>query len=302
MGAVRAVAPGWAGGPVTDTLCVVHGDDKPTAATTGYLCAGHHTRLAQTLVELGDEYRALDATPSMQIRAGRGGGLKSTRTPANLDAIVATDPRRGQVDYTDPWALDETASVLGTLHSWARLVRYEMGLQAPERVTVTTERGLLATHLDWVSAAPFVDDLYADLVQLLAQLRNTNHTAPDKAAGRCYLPADDSTCTGNIRRQENTYQHPGITVTVPDGPAYCDTCGTTWTGEDLAALAAEIERQNEWDARPRTTDGRAMWTAQEIAEHIGKTVNAVKIAATRRGLTGNRGYFDPDDFRQKVTA
>jgi hypothetical protein len=276
--------------------------EQPREAARGLLCMGHYSKLAQTLVDLGTEYDALSAVPSMQVRSGRGGSLSSTRSPAVLDAIVASDPRRGQVDYSDPWALDETASVLGTLHSWARVVRYEMGLTAPRPIDVATERSLLQNQLEWISAAPFIDDLYADLVQLLAQLRNTNHTAPERSAGRCYLPNDDGTCTGNIRRQENTYQHPGITVTVPDGPAYCDTCGTTWTGEDLALLAAEIERQNEWDARPRTTDGRAMWTAQEIAQHIGKTTNAVKIQATRRGLTGNGGYFDPDDFRQKVTA
>lgn len=98
----------------------------------GLICRGHLERLGGILWDIEDQAAALSSVPSMAVRSGRSGSLASHRSPAVLDAIVATDPRRGQLRWGSPdfddAGLDDTASVLETLHSWARMVREERGM------------------------------------------------------------------------------------------------------------------------------------------------------------------------------
>src|SRR5690349_8075404 len=127
--------------------CVICGGDREH----GYLCASCYSRLSSMLREIEDEAAILSAVPSMAIRTGAGGGsLASHRSPAVIDALVALDPRRGTgrigYDDADPWGIDNTASVLETLHSRARTVREDLGYQTPARVTVASERELLGTE------------------------------------------------------------------------------------------------------------------------------------------------------------
>lgn len=96
------------------------------------VCEGHYRRLGQMLADLEDEAAILSAAPSMQQRYDSGGSsLASERSPARLDVLVHTDPRRGtgrsETD-DDAHAAGNTLSILGVLHSWARLVREERGL------------------------------------------------------------------------------------------------------------------------------------------------------------------------------
>lgn len=264
--------------------CVI--GSKPHMADSGYLCSGHAQKLADTLRELEDEYALLSAVPSMMIRSGRGGSLASHRSPAVLDVLVATDRRRGTghigSDAEDPWGLDDTASVLDVLHSWARVVREERGLAAPQQVTVSGERDLLTRHLPWVAGQAWVDDAYGELRALLGQLKATNGTAEVKPTARCHLPAADGSCGGDIR--------------VDDGYAYCGKCGETWTNEQACVLLEQIHALS----RPLTDDGRAMMTVAELVVRFGGNANSVRVRLSRAGIRGVDGYYDTAAFEGVV--
>jgi hypothetical protein len=264
-------------------MCVI--GTSPHRADEGYLCLRHLQRFADVLRDIEDEASLLDARPSMQVVAGRSGSLKSERAPAVLDVIVANDPRRGAVDYSDPWALDDTASVLGTLHDWARVVREERQLSPAEQITITGERDCLTRNLNWIAAQPWCDDALDELTALLGQLQNTNHTAAAKPLARCHLSADEGQCGGAIR------------VNWEDGYAHCGKCRATWTGEELAALNARIEDL----ARPRTHDGRVMMTVAQIVARFGGNANAVRVRLSRAGIKGVDGYYDTAVF-ERVSA
>src|SRR5207253_7958015 len=125
------------------------------------------------LREVEDEATMLDARPSISQRIGSGhGSLPSERAPAKLNVLVHTDHRRGtgksETD-DDANAGGDTLPILDVLHSWARVVREERDLQPPDTVTVSGERDLLTSHLDWVAGQPWVDEAYADVRRLLSQ-------------------------------------------------------------------------------------------------------------------------------------
>lgn len=271
----------------TRTLCVI--GNSPHSAHEGYLCENHLQRFANTLRSIEEEYATLSAVPSMQVRSGRGGSLPSHRSPARLDAIVATDRRRGTghlgSDDEDPWALDDTASVLDALHSWARVVREERGLEQPTHVTVSGERDTLSRHLTWIASQEWADESYGEFQALLGQLRATNGTSAAKPAARCWIPAADGPCNGPIW------------INWVDGYAHCGDCRETWTGEQLAELNARIEELS----RPRTEDGRVMMTVAQIVARFGGNANSVRLKLSRAGFASLNGYYDPAVF-EKVTA
>lgn len=269
-----------------DGMCVAANGCK-RHAVIGYLCRGHFERLGAMLRDIEDEAAILSAVPSMQQRVGSGkGSLASERAPARLDVLVHTDRRRGtgrsETD-DDANAAGDTLPILDVLHSWARVVREERGF-VPGSVTVTGERDLLTRQLEWIAEQPWVDECYGDLSRLLGQLRACNGTAPEKPAGRCYLPDVDGECGGPIW------------VDQVAGHAYCGRCRATWDGPQLALLNHEMQQQRREAARPRTDDGRPMETAEEIAARIGKTVNAVRILASRSGMVSTDGHYDPALF------
>jgi hypothetical protein len=274
------------------------------------ICRGHLERLGSILRDIEDQAALLNTVPSMAVRSGRSGSLASHRSPAVLDAIVATDPRRGQLhwgsDDFDSTGLDDTASVQETLHSWARMVREERALAQPETVTISGERDLLTRHLDWISAQPWVDELYQAMTSLLAQLKATNNTKDAPPAGRCYLPDEDGKeCGGSIwrRTQEHLAWRPlpdrceRVSVKVDDGPAYCDRCGNTWDGAALHRLNVILEQQRAEASRPHTEDGRRMLTAEElVSQGIVSTVSNVRVIAHRRKIVSVDGHYDPELF------
>ena len=263
------------------------------APTVGYVCAGHFARLGDTLTALRTEVDNLSAVPSMQAKSGRGGGLASHRSPARLDVLVHTDRRRGSPDLSDasradPLAYDQTPSVLETLHSWARMVREERGLDVSGPATIATERETLSRHLEWICHQPWVDEAYRDLTNLLGALRSANGTAPEKPSGRCYLP-DETTGTG-------TCDGP-IWLDEASGHASCGRCKQTWDGPQLAMLSYEMKRARAEAARPRTEDGRPMLTAEElVARGKVSSVSNVRVIAHRRGRVSVAGHYDPQWF------
>jgi hypothetical protein len=267
------------------------------------------------LREIEDETAILEAVPSMQIRSGSGGGsLASHRSPAVLDAIVARDPRRGTGrigwDDADPWGIDDTASVLETLHSRARSVREDLEYQPPARITITGERALLTDELPWIARQPWVDEMFVEVRDLLAQLKRTNKTQADRPVGRCHLPRFDSLCGGTIWQREQDRMLWRIKgdrcvrekVRVCDGPAYCERCRAQWDGKELDRLRLIEEQRQAEAARPRTDDGRRMLTAQEMADKLRMTVGNLRTWASRRGIRAVQGHYDEEWFAEKMAG
>jgi hypothetical protein len=271
-----------------------------------------------------------------------GGRLASERSPARDDVIAMLDPRTKlwtrdeQPTYTlpqpksvGPWCLmcshdsctawragrprdlhddeadarsDRVMSALGTLHSWARMVREDRALAQPEHVTITGERDLLTRQLDWIAAQPWVDEFHDELTALARLLKRANGHRPERPLTRCVLPTDDGLCGGNVWVQEADAHAWRVLpdrcerqpVSVHDGPAICDRCGASWiTPEDKARLRLMIEQTATERARPRTDDGRPMYTAEELAEQHGISVNAVRLRLSKAKAKSNNGYYDP---------
>jgi Zn-finger nucleic acid-binding protein len=291
---------------MSEGLCVICHRE----AEQGYLDAECFSRLASMLREIEDETAILEAVPSMAIRSGSGGGtLASHRSPAVLDAIVARDPRRGTGrigwDDADPWGIDDTASVLETLHSRARTVREDLEYEPPARITITGERGLLTEALPWIAQQPWVDEMFMEMRDLLAQLKRTNKTQADKPVGRCYLIRFDNVCGGTIwqREQERMIWRQAesggdrcvrVKVKVNDGPAYCERCRATWDDpKELDRLHLIEERRQAELKRPKTSEGQRMLTVAELAAHHGKTENAIRLRLSKAGARAVRGHYDP---------
>lgn len=290
---------------------------RPHEARRGYLCEGHFTHLSTMLRLIEDEAAILDTRPSMAVQPGGGSGvLASERSPAVLDAIVARDPRRGLVHWAsddfDPWGLDDTRSVLETLHSIARTVREDRQLAPPAKVTISGERDFLTRQLDWLAGREDIDERYGEIRELLGQLQSTNKSRPESAAGRCFLSGDreDGTCGGRIWRRESKHYVWRVAadrcvwdiVDVNDGPAYCERCGQEWDGADLDRLNLILEQQQREASRPRTEDGRPMLTQQELMAELGMTWVNVRVIIHRKRLVSVDGHYDPDHFRRKASA
>lgn len=272
--------------------CVVHG--KPAEARHGLLCTVHFDRLADMLREVEDEAAMLSAVPSMAIRTGSGGGsLASTRSPARLDVLVHLDHRRGtgrsETD-DDALAAGQTLPVLDVLHSWARVVREERHLDTPRSVTVSGERGTLTRWLEWIAEQPWCDEMYADVRQLVGQLKAANGTQPEKPVGRCYLPSDTGVCDGPIWLDQ------------AEGHAHCGRCKQTWDGPQLAMLSFELEQAKAEAARPKTEDGRRMLTAEEMCSKLKIKLGTFRVRAHRAGVVSVDGHYDEEWFRDKATA
>lgn len=295
---------------MSESGCVMCARDREH----GYLCADCYTRLASMLAEIEDETAILEAVPSMAQRTGSGtGSLPSQRSPAVLDAIVAADPRRGLMRWSsddfDPWGLDDTASVLETLHSRARAVREEAEIDPPATVTVSGERALLTDQLPWIARQPWVDEMFNEMRDLLAQLKRTNKTQEDRPVGRCHLPRFESVCGGTIwQREQERYlwqqAEPGgdhcrrVKMKVKDGPAFCERCRAVWDDpKELDRLHLIEEQRKKEAARPRTEDGRPMLTAEElVTQGYVSSVSNVRVKAHRLGVSSVKGHYDPDAF------
>ena len=295
-----------------DSFCVV----CQRGPEVGYLCWACFTRLRTMLREIEEETAILEAVPSMQIISGSGGGsLASHRSPAVLDAIVARDPRRGTgrigYDDADPWGLDDTASVLETLHSRARTVREEQEIVGSGPVTVSGERDFLDRELPWIAAQPWVDEMFTEIRELLGQLQRTNKTQAERPVGLCHLPRGESACGGRIWQREQQRLLWRIKddrcvrekVTVSDGPAFCERCRAQWDGKELDRLRLIEEQRQAEAARPVTNDGRRMLTAEELvaAGHVSSVSN-VRVRAHRMALSAVHGHYDPEWFVGKATA
>lgn len=296
----------------TTAKCVLCARD----AEHGYLDVECYGRLLSTLRQIEDEAAILQAVPSIAQRTGFGsGGLPSHRSPAILDAIVARDPRRGLMRWSedfDPWGLDDTASILETLDSWARTTSEESGEALPAS-TVSNLREYLTTNLPWIARQPWVDEFWLAVRDLLSQLKRTNKTQDDRPVGFCHLVRFDNICGGRIwQREQERYiwRVAGDRCVrekrkIHDGPAFCERCRATWDDPKELDRLHLIEEQRKVEAkRPKTEDGRGMLTAHELVDRgYVSSVSNVRVKAHRLGVTSVKGHYDPERFgERKATA
>jgi len=293
--------------------CVV--GSKAHSADVGYLCTHHLDRLAANLRTVEEQAALLTAVPSFQQRTGnRGGSLASHRAPARLEVLVHNDPRHGtgrSEDDDDALAAGETLSILGTLGSWARLVREERQLSAPATVTISGERDLLSRNLSWIVAQDWIDEFEHDIRSLAGQLRAQNGTTADRPFSTCPRTIDDYPCGGNVWTRDEMQpvwrRYPdrcSRTWEQAPGAAVCDTCGAVWATEaDKARLRKMVDDAATEAERPRTEDGRPMRTAAELASDLGVSVNAVRLRLSKARLRAvNGSYYDPEWLRRADVA
>jgi hypothetical protein len=198
-------------------------------------------------------------------------------------------------------------SILGTLHGWARVVREERQLTSPEKITVTSERGTLSRHLDWLACEPYIDEMYGDMRELVGSLKALNHTQDERPAGTCFVITETGLCGGRIWRKEEPRTVWRVSedrctrypVEVADGPAYCERCGKEWDGEALDRLNLILEQEKAARKRPKAQDGLPMLTAVEMASKLGIKVGTFRVRATRLGVRPVEGYYDPEWFVQQ---
>lgn len=157
--------------------------------------------------------------------------------------------------------------------------------------TISGERDFLTRHLDHIARQPWCDEFYSELRQLLGQLKAANGTQDEKPVGRCFLPNDTGICDGPIWVDDAA------------GHAHCGRCQQTWDGTDLHRLSVILENERRERRRPKTEDGRKMLTAEElVAQGYVSSVSNVRVKAHRAGIVSVDGHYDPDAFRERITA
>ncbi len=222
------LGPAARGLGVSDVTCAA-----PTcrrAPARGRLCHTDGDRLGQWLVDLGDDWRRLDATPtsSPSSDGGRGGGLASQRSPVRLDVLVLTDPRSRARDEEDPDG-NRGRSLLEVIGSWAATVREERQLAATARYDVEVDRRLLAIHLErWIFYRDWVDEFFIEIRDVWAQVK--------AATGQSSGPRPVRACPAVVGLPAARCNGP---VWLDKDAAWCGHCSTAWSGFQLVRLLRE---------------------------------------------------------------
>jgi hypothetical protein len=127
------------------------------------------------LTDIADEAHGLD--PQRGERGHRSGRYSSTiasrQAPANLDAIVLTDPRTG---------------VLATASHWAGRIRWHHRLLPEARRSVTTELALISEHWDWALQQSWGPQMVDELTSLRDALYYVRHGVPLRMCPVCGEP------------------------------------------------------------------------------------------------------------------
>lgn len=199
---------------------------------------------------------AVPSMQAREAYTGGAGGLASQRSVGDLSVMSLRDRRSRDRDEEDPDG-NGVRGVLEVLESWARVIREERGIATPTHAlayvradrpagpvcdpqqpvcrhttcrqwtwrgrglthaTVSSERRLVATHLDWALTQDWCDELYRDIRQVWGLLTARNNPQPYTARRSC-------ACGGQIRWR--------------DGAAECGSCGTRTTGLDVIRQQGE---------------------------------------------------------------
>lgn len=232
---------------------------RPHRAEAGLLiCRRHLDQLAEELIDVEAEYAALDTHPSMAAPSGDGGshhGLKNTKSPVRIDAVVARDRRYvHNAELTGGYGVDDRLSAFGVLHRWATEVRTGRDLQATgQPLTVHTERQVLSRHLEWAAGQPWIDECSAEIHTLVGQLQAVNGTAdPGPLPGRCPRLDEELVECGGALWPVRPVHTSGPQIATASGSVAAVQCDRDsdhrWEGRDLVRLALVVQQQQQGDA------------------------------------------------------
>lgn len=211
-----------------------------TEPRIGLLCARHAHTLRTWIVDVVEAYALLDDV--LEIGSVETGSVKRPRSdeapaPLRLEVVALRD-RRNLAAVRG----GDVPSVLGTLGSWASLVREERALATPTTAaTVAGEAEVLQVHLEWICTQPWVDELHREVKGLRAPLLAAIGEPLPKPIGNCpviLVEVIDTPDEGPVEHRHRC-----------DGPLYpdrwgamrvhCAKCGEEW-GEAFIERAAAI--------------------------------------------------------------
>lgn len=212
--------------------------DKTTPATTGQLCGGCYTRLADTLTRIPEQM--LDAvawTPPAGHNAGS--HTYGSRPPLPVETI---DPELALIEL-NPGDRTSAVPLLEMFEMWERVIREDRQLvpygpaslaRTPIAQTSGTFLGCLRflhANLDWMVTDPDFDLVeFADHSRRASAILRRWSTDEPVIGTRIACPTqldDGSSCDATI-----------VVSSDRDG-AYCRRCGRTWTIEWLIRVAGE---------------------------------------------------------------
>jgi len=196
------------------------------------LCNRCEDNLRQWLRDIPDRYALLPlfvehgtTEPDPDKRSAK---RTDAPAPMRLEVVDLLDERYGR-RWLGTEAADDRRGVLGTLESWARMVREERNLPRPEgHATVTGEAALLSRHLLWIVEQPWVDEFYDDIKAVNRNLRDAVGDHRVRPVGRCPVTSDEGTCGG------------ALMPTKVGGVRCVSGCGTQWGYDDLRRLGLVI--------------------------------------------------------------
>lgn len=153
---------------MTDTLCPISHDPERSSAPGIVLCRGHAKALPDKIQQLAELHHDLD---HVLVRSGTASEKVSTSTNPGININVE--------------AVDIRHDIRDSMASWALIVCEERGITHPIADDVDTLAHFLTTHADWLSAQPFIDELWSDLIyDPQAQMLNATDRPLAKAEGR----------------------------------------------------------------------------------------------------------------------
>ncbi len=196
------------------------------------VCRACEDRLLDWLDDIPTTYLLLPAF----IEPGSVDGNPESKTtkaanppvPVRLEVLDLLDERHGR-RWQGTAAADDRRGVLGTLESWARMVREERKVATPvDAATVAGEAACLRRHLLWICEQPWVTELYTDIKTLHRDLADAVGDYRPRPVGRCENITEDGDCGGPLL--------PSKWAT----GVHCVRCGAQWTESDLERLGLII--------------------------------------------------------------
>lgn len=208
---------------------------------TGLLCERCAKNLRGWLHDIPDLYATLDPYESPQTDdTEHHGHHKISGSPAlvRLDVVALMDRRTVPVTITDQdgtvVGVDTSLmDVVGVMCSWAAMFAEEEGLTS-KTGTLTEATGLLTTWFDTLASQPWIDEMYAELRDVMRALRRAHGITLPKPIGRCI----------------NVYERGGKVIGCqamlyanPSGAIRCTSCGRRYDGRGL--ILVEMQRRTE---------------------------------------------------------
>jgi hypothetical protein len=157
---------------------------KSRRAPDGYrTCDSCADRIREALQEIPGQYTRFTAVEALLPQVGedgrRGPGFGS-RSPAR-DVIIALTDRR------TTWTADDRLhNPVNVLHSWALMVREEVGERpSGDLVDIHADAALLVRRLDHITRQEWVGDLWREVRETVDQLRTLAGEPHPVPIGRC---------------------------------------------------------------------------------------------------------------------